>query len=64
MLSVKELFFTLGVVNSFTLSVVGLSVDVPSVTPPRPSLASPSLTKTESINFNKKFQLKHIDRPR
>jgi len=28
MLSVKELFFTLGVVNSFTLSVVGLSVDV------------------------------------
>jgi len=25
---VKELFFTLGVVNSFTLSVVGLSVDV------------------------------------
>ena len=29
MLSVKELFFTLGVVNSFTLSVVGLSVAVP-----------------------------------
>jgi len=28
MLSVKELYFTLGVVNSFTLSVVGLSVDV------------------------------------
>jgi len=27
-MSVKELFFTLGVVNSFTLSVVGLSVDV------------------------------------
>ena len=38
MLSVKELFFTLGVVNSFTLSMVGLFVDVPSVTPPRPSL--------------------------
>jgi len=27
-LSVKEFFFTLGVVNSFTLSVVGLCVDV------------------------------------
>jgi len=26
--SVKELFFTLGVVNSFTLSMVGLSVDL------------------------------------